>query len=134
MNKPRLQKGITAAYLIQKSNRQIVATLCDDLVKVIDAKIQTAHQNGFSETQQELPINFNITGMDRQDAQTLVYSELIQIYKDKGFDSENIGITFGVGGTSSFHIKWLNGMDEDEREKRRQLIAKHIWKSTKKRF
>lgn len=124
-------KGVTAAYLMQKSNRHIVSTICDDLVKVIDTKIQTAHQNGFSEMEQDLPINFNINGMPRQDAQTLIYSELIQIYKDKGFDADDIGLTFGVGGTAQFHIRWLNGMDDTERDQRKQLIAKHMWRTQK---
>ncbi len=122
------QKGITALTLMQKSNRQLVKTFCDDLVKVIDAGIQTAHQTGFSEIEHELPINFNINGLDRQDAQTLIYSELIQIYLDKGFANDNIGIEFAKGGRVLFHIRWVNGMEETEREKRKKIIESHIWR------
>lgn len=113
---------------MQRSNRQIVKAICDDLVKIIDNAIQTTHNSGFSEIEQELPVNFNINGMERNDAQTLIYSELIQIYLDKGYVNENVGVEFAKGNKAVFHVSWINGMDDDERQKRKKIIETHIWK------
>ena len=119
--------GITAEYLRRNSNRDIIRSQCDDLVKVIDAKILSAHQSGFSATVFELPITFDINGLSRQDSQIMVYSELLRIYKiDKGF--ANTFLEFQSQSVVHLRIEWLNGMSEQERDQRK----KEIMSSTRK--
>jgi hypothetical protein len=117
-------RGVTAKSLFQKSNRDIIRAIVQEQVKVIDAKILAAHTSGFSHIEYELPVNFSINNLDKADAQTMIYSELLSIYKSpepegKGFD--NVFIDPGV--RTLFHVYWLNGMDNDERDTRRKLIA-----------
>jgi hypothetical protein len=122
-------KGITVKLLEQKSSRAAVKAICDDIVKVMDAKIATIHGSGGSEMCEDLPTNFNILGYDIKDAQTLIYSELIHIYtEDKGFEHKNVGIEFCKGGKVKFHVKWLNGMTKEERDERSDVIKNHVWK------
>lgn len=117
-------KGVTARKLLQQSNREIIKNIVQDEVKRIDAKIQTAHAAGFNHIEHELPSTFNINNLDKADAQTMIYSEILAIYKTpepdgKGFDEVYIDPS---GLVSYLHIYWLNGMDESERDRRRELI------------
>lgn len=116
-------RGVTARDLFQKSDRRVIQEIVTDQVKVIDAHINTAHGSGFSEITYELPTNFQINNMNKADAQTMIYSEILMIYKKpepegKGF--ENVYVDIGI--KSVMRISWLNGMDEDERERRLQFI------------
>ena len=120
-------RGLTADELLRNSNRFIIKNICDEQVRLIDGNIQTAHKSGFSETEQELPVNFNIGSMDRYDAQIIIYSELVQIYIDKGYEEDNIGLEIR-NGKAVFHVRWLNGIEADERDKRRRIIEHHMWK------
>lgn len=117
--------GLTARELFAKSDRKIIQEIVKEQVKLIDAAINTAHSAGFSQIEQELPTNFNINNMSKSDAQTMIYSELIMIYKNpeeqggKGFEDVSIDYT----ATKAFlHIKWLNGMDPAEKERRKRII------------
>lgn len=121
-----MQKGVglTVSELFAKSNRRHVDDVVREQIKIIDAKIQTAHSAGFNGIEHELPINFTINNMNKADAQTLVYSEIIKSYKTpedeggKGFEHVRIDI----GPKSVLYINWLNGMDESEREERQNII------------
>lgn len=117
-------RGLTAKTLFQKSNREIIKTIVQEQIKVIDSKIATAHSSGFNHIEHELPVNFNINNLDKADAQTMIYSELLSIYKKdepdgKGFEQ----VYIDPGLKTIFHVYWLNGMDNDEREERRKLIS-----------
>jgi hypothetical protein len=116
-------RGLTARSLFQKSNREIIRTIVQDQVKSIDSQIAAAHSSGFNRIEHELPVNFNINNLDKADAQTMVYSEILSIYKSpepegKGFKE----VYIDPGVKTTLHIKWLNGMDESERARRRQII------------
>lgn len=121
--------AITLASLQRKSNRGAIKNVVDDLVRVIDGQIATQHAGGFSVAEVELPVNFNINGLSRIDAQVLVYSSLIDIYKGKGWADEDIGIKMLPGERVLLVIRWLNGMDDEERKHRMKLIESHIWRS-----
>ena len=119
-----MSKGFTINTLYGSSNREIIRTLVLDQMKIIDTKIQTAHQSGFNRIEHELPTNFAINNMDKADAQIMIYSEIIGMYKKpveqggKGFDETFINL----GTTTILSMQWLNGMDREERERRKKLI------------
>jgi hypothetical protein len=119
--------GLTARELYKKSNRQHVTNCVKEQVKLIDAEINIAHNAGFNHIAYELPNNFQINNLDKADAQTLVYSDIIEVYT-KSEDSGGKGFTetyIDVGTTTMLHIYWLNGMDDEERDERRAMILKH---------
>lgn len=117
--------GLTARELFAKSDRRIIQEIVREQVKLIDAAITSAHTAGFNQIEQELPVNFSINNMNKSDAQTMIYSEILMIYKNpedrggKGFDNVTIDYTVSK---AYLHIRWLNGMDPDEKERRRQII------------
>jgi len=93
-------------------------------ITLIDSAITTAHCSGFNHVVHELPSNFNINNLDKKDAQTLIWSEILMTYKNpeslggKGFESVRIE----VGSRPLLHITWLNGMDDAERKRRKEFI------------
>jgi len=120
--------GVTLASLHAKSNRPAVKAVVNDITRLIDAQISTQHAAGFSIAEIELPANFDINGLSRYDSQVLIYSELIKIYQAKGWDSEDIGLRSLPGDRMTFSIRWLNGMDADERSERLDIIKQHMLK------
>ncbi len=117
-------RGLTAKELYAKSNEKIVSDIIRDQVRTIDAAIATAHESGFNHIEYELPVNFTLNNMDKADAQTKIYSEILSIYKTpepegKGYDSVTIDLR---PRTTVLFITWINGMDQDERKKRQQFI------------
>jgi hypothetical protein len=118
-------KGLTQRELFAKSDRKIVREIVSDQERLIDASILTAHRSGFNHIEHELPVNFNISNMDKADAQTMIYSELLTIYKSpesaggKGFENVHIDM---ISLKPILRINWLNGMDDDERRRRREYI------------
>ena len=125
MSQPR---GLVMSSLMRESNRYIIKHIVQEQVRVIDAKILTAHKAGFNYVEHELPINFNINNMDKSDSQTIIYSEIIEKYitpeaaGGKGFTDVKID---GSTAKATLYIKWLNGMDDDERVRRKRLISQH---------
>src|ERR1700743_322540 len=119
-------KGVTIRELYAKSNRKIIDEIVRDQVKLIDAAILIAHSSGFNYIEHELPINFDINNLDKADAQTMIYSEIILIYTKpepigRGF--ENVCIDIGL--EPKLQISWLNGMDNNERGRRLDIIRRH---------
>jgi len=114
--------GVNADKLRARTKRQVIKTICDDLVKIIDAGIASANDNGFHSHRAELPTMFNIIGMDLKDAQIVIYSELIRIYDDKQLD---VTIEFGDNITY-LYIQWQSSLTQDERVARLQLIRDHM--------
>jgi predicted nuclease with RNAse H fold len=117
-------KGLTYQELFTKAGLRVVREIIQEQVRVIDAAILTAHNSGFNRIEHELPTNFNINNLDKADAQTLIYSELLMIYKKpekeggKGFKN----VTIDVGVKTILHINWLNGISEEERKRRKAYI------------
>jgi ferredoxin-fold anticodon binding domain-containing protein len=118
----KLPRGITVASLMKQSNRNIVQTIVQDQIKIIDAKISTVHAGGGNQIDHELPTNFNLNNMNKSDAQTLIYSEIIMTYLNKGFSDTYIDL----GLKPHLYVKWLNGMDATERERRQKIIKDHL--------
>lgn len=116
--------GLTAHELFAKSDRSLIHEIVREQVKLIDAEIITAHTAGFNHIEHELPINFNINNMNKSDAQTMIYSELLMIYKNPIPEGKGFNKVYIDGGLKSkLHIYWLNGMNAAERKRRNQFIS-----------
>jgi hypothetical protein len=115
--------GLTASELFAKSRRKIIQDIVKEQIRVIDAEINTSHTSGFNSIIHDLPANFNISGMDKFDAQTIVYSDILATYKNpepmgKGFKS----VYIERGEPAKLYISWVNGIDETERRQRVDFI------------
>lgn len=119
---------VTQRHLFARSNRSAVDGIIAEQARMIDAALQTANDSGFSRIEHELPSTFQLNNLDKADAQLLVYSELLSLYRrseregGRGFDD----VTITIGPRSYLHISWMNGMDDDEREMRRQIIFESV--------
>jgi hypothetical protein len=116
-------KGVTAKDLLEKSSRPMVDIYVEDLVRKIDTEILTAHKLNKDSTTVELPTIFSINNMDKADAQTLIYSEIILLYKrpvEQGGRGFNVHIDIGI--RTFIHIKWINGMNDEEKNQRKKII------------
>lgn len=119
--------GVTLNQIRARSNRAVVKTIVTDIVRTVDAQILQQHGGGFSQAEIELPTVFNITGLSMYDAQIMVYSELIEAYRTKGWKDADIGLRMDSGGKVTLIIRWLNGMDKNELEHRKSIIKAHLW-------
>lgn len=116
-------KGVTAKDLLEKSSRTLVDIYVEDLVRKIDTEILTAHKLNKDSVVVELPTIFNIVNMGKTDAQTLIYSEIILLYKrpiSEGGRGFTVRIDMGV--KTFIYIKWINGMNEEEKNQRKKII------------
>lgn len=126
-------RGVTQRELFAKSDRRIVKEIVSEHVKIIDASITAAHSAGFNHVEYDLPNNFGINNLDKADAQTMIYSEILMTYKNaekdggKGFEDVRIII----GKSHKIHIGWLNGMDDTERAARKAFILGCIAKTAR---
>jgi len=119
------KRGITINTLKDvAANSDTMRCIIQDQIKVIDDKIQSAHHAGFNSIEHELPSTFGLNNMDKQDAQTYIYSEILMIYrapvseKGKGFSETYIDI----GPKTKLYVRWPNGLSQEERDKRKQIL------------
>ncbi|AMN83617.1 hypothetical protein D5b_00190 [Faustovirus] len=112
-------------YLLKRSSREALKIIIDNLVKTIDSAILTQHDAGFNSLTYDLPVTFSVGNMSNKDAQIYVYSELLDIYqKQKEFDVE---LELAKEKTI-MKLTWINGMEESERARRVEYIARHAKK------
>jgi hypothetical protein len=129
MDPPRRSVGLTVSALYKKSNRQIIDIQVETIIKDIDARISTAHEAGFNTVVVDLPVTFAINNMSKGDAQILIYSMVLDILTrdeadgGKGFNPEDVKLQTG-SNRAALQIKWLNGMDHEEKKQRIALISK----------
>jgi hypothetical protein len=120
----RHTKGITVQTLRSMENDDILQSIVNDQIAAIDSNIILAHKNGQSSVEYVLPVNFSIGTLNKADAQILVYSELITAYKKpmvsggKGF----VNTTINIGVVTTLYITWLNGLSDEEKDRRRNLL------------
>jgi len=117
-----MNKGLTLSALTKKqSDRSISKNHVDEQIRLIDAQIKLNHANNMDRIKYELPTTFNINAMSKADAQLLVWSELVAIYKnDKGFERTFIDVS--IPSKPYLIIEWTGGMNEDERIRRKALL------------
>lgn len=120
------RKGVTADLLRSRTKRQVIKILCEDLVRMYDAAIAAANENGFFTYVAEVPTVFQVQGMSPKEVKVVIYSELIQTYIDKGMD---VQIDINDAGTF-LHISWKCGLTQDEYDERLALIRAHIKKTS----
>lgn len=118
-------RGITHRELFMKSSRRIITDIVQEQVREIDAAILRAHTAGFGSITHELPTVFGLNNVDKADAQVLIYSEILLMYRNpetmggKGFSDTYIDLR---ATKSMLIIHWQNGMDDDERRSRLDVI------------
>lgn len=119
------KRGITINSLKDvAANSDTIRCIIQDQIKVIDDKIQAAHHAGFNSIEHELPSTFGLNNMDKQDAQTYIYSEIVTLYRTpvsergKGFTETYIDI----GPKTKLQVRWANGLSQDERDRRKQIL------------
>jgi hypothetical protein len=125
----RTFKGITIQTLRGITNQDVVKSIVADHVQIIDSKIVSAHNAGMSSIKYELPCNFGLCNLDKSDAQILIYSELVTLYR-KPIDAGGKGFsntTIDIGVTTWLHIAWNNGMTDTERESRKNILKSCAW-------
>jgi hypothetical protein len=122
-----MARGVTVSGLNKYSKRSIVNVIIQEQITVIDNKISIANESGLDNIVHELPINFQINNMDKADAQTMIYSELIKIYsEDESKGGKGFKKTYISFDTKAYlRVFWLNGMNEAERAERNKLIRSH---------
>jgi hypothetical protein len=130
---PKPNVGIVAAKLTADSVRRIARDTVRELRIHIDRAIETAHASGVNYVEYALPSNFDIPGITRQDAQLLIYSDLVSLYRrpetsgGKGFTDTCVRSAAGVGARSRpatvFCVSWTVSLPTAERERRRRVIS-----------
>jgi hypothetical protein len=118
--------GYTIDSLSRNADNVFVRATVNDLVAAIMDKIIEANDNSGSKIVYELPCTFSmIPNLTRADAQLIVLSDVITIFKTpvaeggKGFT--NTRLICGPGAPK-LEITWVNGMSEEERERRKQVL------------
>lgn len=125
VDKPTLViPGISCRELIAQSGRKSAKKILDSLVDTIDKLVATAHTAGKNSIVYDLPVIFDIKNLNKQDSSTLIYSELLSVYKSaypmgKEFPEVYIQIT---KEKAILTLEWYNGMSEEERKRRKEFI------------
>jgi hypothetical protein len=104
---------------VGKLDQNIIYGIVNAQIEAIDLRISQSHINGQSSVFYSLPDSFPIGQLDRIDAQTIIYSELITAYRDhKGYSDVKITL----GDKPTLFVKWITGINETERRERLQII------------
>lgn len=117
--------GLIAEKLANNPSIHAINSIVLDLIRLIDGKILAANESGYCSTEYELPTNFCISNMAKNDAQTMVYSELIRLFIAKGFVDTRID----TRDTPRLVVRWKSGMSEEEKQRRRRYIHEHTIRS-----
>lgn len=121
-----MKRVVNDKAMFRNTCTSMLKTVKNDLIRIIDAKIETARRSGYTNITHKLPLTFNIPGMVSSDAQLYIYSEILTSYKiDKKFENTFIELR---GSETILYIYWsFNNMDEVERTKRTSLIKDSLW-------
>ena len=120
--------AIRASSLSSFSDKGIADEIIKGICNQINVSIASAHRSGKNSVRVRLPSQITINNMSLGDAQTLVYSEIIDIYTRSerenggGFDSCAIETD---ETHHDFIVSWKNGMSRDERATRFERLKKH---------
>ena len=114
------RRQITTDFLYKRTNNRQVKEIMDGLTKSIDDVILSRHRENYSDVNYELPENFVIQNLSLIDAQTLIYSQLILIYEEKGFK-----VRLHLNPTI-MNIKWEATLNPDDKKKMTNIIKNHL--------
>jgi hypothetical protein len=106
--------SLTAAKLSKAGTRsREIDTLIRERLQYIDAELgKHVPLWGINAVRVELPTTFALPGLDRSDAQRLVYSQILESVQARGFTT---GIVIGEAATF-LHIGWLHEFSLQELE------------------
>lgn len=117
-------KGITIDYLAKRTRQHEARIHAEDIIQIVDALIVNAHDRGLSQIEPfELPTNFCMDKLDHKTQQILVYSELIRLFEEKGFTDVKIDFT---QKRPYLHVRWKNGIADEEMAYRKAIVAEHM--------
>lgn len=122
--------SLTASTLCNRNHLKIAQDTIREHTELIDSAISSAHAVGFNRIAYELPAAFGFSNLSKADQQTFVYSELLKIYRDpepdgKGFPEVSITLD-NKTEKNTIHIGWQNGMSDDERDRRMEIIRQCV--------
>jgi len=110
--------GVTLQSLSSQPN-PLKRRIINELVKAIDGAIRYADTYGGSNIVHRLENHYYIHGLCDTDATLYVHSELVEIYKNKGF--KKIALQYESDCTKLI-IQWDCSLPPDERKRREQII------------
>jgi hypothetical protein len=100
---------------VNSNQKRSINEFINEIVIGINKELKNARFNNVNYIITELPIVIGITNMANSDAQRVVYSKVIELLKNKGF---NVKINH-TPNVCRLKISWLTS--EEEREVQRQL-------------
>lgn len=100
-----------------------VESIINEQLRIIDDKILRSDRAwGYNEIFHELPHNFNLLGLEKKDAQLIIYSSIIENLKQRGF---NVKIEL-ENNKSTLFISWIANINNSDFDKMRKVIASHM--------
>jgi len=115
--------SVTAKQLSQSGvRRKDIDTIIREQLQIIDDRLLRSERSwGRNVAAVEVPSNFNIPGLKRQDGQRLVYSTLIRSLANRGFD---VGIQMDKDRTT-LYVAWEASLNQEEIDAMNKLIGDH---------
>lgn len=115
--------SVTAKQLSQSGvRRKDIDTIVREQLQIIDDRLLRSERSwGRNVATVEVPSNFNIPGLKRQDGQRLVYSTIIRSLAGRGFD---VGIQMDKDRTT-LYIAWDASLNQEEIDAMNKLISDH---------
>lgn len=114
---------IYAEDLYKRSNLRVIDETIEDIWRSIVNKVHDANSNGISEIEYELPEIFSLGNLEPKDSQIIVYADLLERLDERNLKTTLIPMR---GGSAKLLIKWPSIMDPKEKERRMNIIKKHL--------
>ena len=129
-----MEVGLKCSDLVVDNDYIAAKSFARDLSYTIDEKITAASISGKTYVYHDLPTIIQIGQLPLQDAQLIVYSELVSIYYNS-VDSGGKGYPYVklIKSKDGVQIKiaWRGAISEEDRTRMSALLAKHIETDTK---
>ena len=113
----------TAETLKKKGGSELVKHESLEIHRAIKSKIREVCK--FKNCiEYDLPTVFSVEGYELKDVQLLVYTDIIT-----QLEKEDFMVTIDIGSSNTrLYVRWSAGLDDEERERRRKILANHIHK------
>lgn len=113
-----LSNGVTIDFL--NKPRPESKKIVRDIVKNIDEAILSANNLSMNQITFTLENAYTVRGYNNHDATLFVYSEIIEIYKSKGFT--DITLMPRKDSCTDLIIKWTGFLTDEEKKRRKDII------------
>jgi len=121
--------SFSAITLQKKTKNRAINDEVNTIYNAIKTKIRDANYEGKCSIEVDLPDTFCIETLELKDLQLVIYTDIIQRLEDDYFD---VSIDLHPHDTRLF-IKWTSAVDKTEMERRRQIIASHLYRGDVKK-